>query len=153
MKILLDTTYLLPAIGISLKDFPRDVLIMLRRKGNQVFMSDISIFELSAEGAKYVGAKKLSAERVIEGIRAIVFDENIVKIPIHESRILLTALRIRDWLSDFIDCLIVSSALNQCDALISEDTDIQSLEGNRAFHELLEMINPKFEIRTLAEIT
>jgi PIN domain nuclease of toxin-antitoxin system len=153
LKILLDTTYLLPAIGISLKDFPRDVLIMLRRKGNQVFMSDISIFELSAEGAKYVGAKKLSAERVIEGIRAIVFDENIVKIPIHESRILLTALRIRDWLSDFIDCLIVSSALNQCDALISEDTDIQSLEGNRAFHELLEMINPKFEIRTLAEIT
>ncbi|NHV99207.1 MAG: PIN domain-containing protein [Thaumarchaeota archaeon] len=153
MKILLDTTYLLPAIGISLKDFPRDVLIMLRRKGNQVFISDISIFELSAKGAKYVSAKKLSAERVIEGIRAIVFDENIVKIPIHESRILLTALRIRDWLSDFIDCLIISSALNQCDALISEDTDIQSLEGNRAFHELLEMINPKFEIRTLAEIT
>lgn len=153
MKILLDTTYLLPAIGISLKDFPRDVLIMLRRKGNQVFISDISIFELSAKGAKYVSANKLSAERVIEGIRAIVFDENIVKIPIHESRILLTALRIRDWLSDFIDCLIISSALNQCDALISEDTDIQSLEGNRAFHELLEMINPKFEIRTLAEIT
>jgi len=153
LKILLDTTYLLPAIGISLKDFPRDVLIMLRRKGNQVFISDISIFELSAKGAKYVSANKLSAERVIEGIRAIVFDENIVKIPIHESRILLTALRIRDWLSDFIDCLIISSALNQCDALISEDTDIQSLEGNRAFHELLEMINPKFEIRTLAEIT
>jgi PIN domain nuclease of toxin-antitoxin system len=126
---------------------------MLRRKGNQVFISDISIFELSAKGAKYVSANKLSAERVIEGIRAIVFDENIVKIPIHESRILLTALRIRDWLSDFIDCLIISSALNQCDALISEDTDIQSLEGNRAFHELLEMINPKFEIRTLAEIT
>ncbi|MBO3768874.1 MAG: hypothetical protein QXS51_06285 [Thermoproteota archaeon] len=67
MKILLDTTYLLPAIGIYFKEFPNDTLIRLRHRENQLFISEISIFELSAKGAKYVSAGKLSVERVVRG--------------------------------------------------------------------------------------
>ena len=151
MKLLLDTTYLLPAIGISVKDLPNDTSIKLIQKGYQISMSDISIFELSAKGAKHVAAGSLSAERVTRGIRAIIYDETIKTIPMHESTILLTAFKLRKILSDFIDCLILSSAINQCDALITEDNDIQNLENNKEFNELLKGINPKFKIQTLTE--
>ena len=152
MRLLLDTTYLLPAIGISVKDLPRDAAIKLIRKGHQISISNISIFELSAKGARQVAIGKLPAERVARGIRAIVYDETIKTIPMYESMLLLTAFKIRNIISDFIDCLILSSAINGCDALITEDNDIQNLKENRKFNELLTTINPHFKIQTLTEI-
>jgi len=151
LKLLLDTTYLLPAIGISIKNFPKDALIKLLDKGHQISISDISIFELSAKGAIQITAGALSAERVTRGIRAIVYDEVIETIPIYESPILLTAFKLRRMLSDFIDCLILSSAINQCDALITEDNDIQNLKKNKDFNEFLRTTIPKFKIQTLTE--
>ena len=50
MKVLLDTTYLLPLIGIHIQDIPHDLLHKLMVEGHEVFVSDISIFELAAKG-------------------------------------------------------------------------------------------------------
>lgn len=152
MKLLVDTTYLLPAIGISIKELPRDAPIRLVAKGHQISISDISIFELSAKGAKYITNGTLTPERVMMGIRAIVYDDAIDRISIHDSDILLTSFKLRRILADFIDCLILSSAINRCDALITEDGDILNLNKNREFNELLATANSKFKIRKLAEI-
>lgn len=151
MKLLLDTTYLLPAIGIHVKNLPKDALVKLIQKGHKISISDISIFELSAKGAKHISAGTLPAERVARGIRAIIYDETITMIPTHESTLLLTAFKLRSTLMDFIDCLILSSAISQCDALITEDNDVQNLRKNKEFNELLTAKNPKFKIQTLAE--
>jgi len=151
LRLLLDTTYLLPAIGISVKGLPKDAPIKLIQKGHQIFLSDISIFELSAKGAKHIAAGTLAAERVTRGIRAIVYDETIETIPTHESTLLLTAFKLRSILNDFIDCLILSSAINRCDTLITEDNAIQNLKKNKEFNGLLTTINPKFKIQTLTE--
>jgi len=151
LRLLLDTTYLLPAIGISVKELPKDAPIKLVQKGHQISMSNISIFELSAKGAKHIVAGTLPAERVARGIRAIVYDETIKTVSMHDSTLLLTAFKLRRMLSDFIDCLILSSAINRCDALITEDNDIQNLKKNREFNRLLTTINPKFKIQTLTE--
>ena len=152
MKLLLDTTYLLPAIGISVKGLLKDAPIKLMLKTHKIFISDISIFELSANGAKHIATGTLSAERVTRGIRAIIYDETITISPMHDSTILLTAFKLRSMLNDFIDCLILSSAINQCDALITEDGDIQNLKKNKEFNEFLTKTNPKFKIQTLTEI-
>jgi len=151
LRLLLDTTYLLPAIGISVKNLPKDALLKLMQKGHQISISDISIFELSAKGAKHITEGTLSAERVTRGIRAIIYEETITTIPIHESTLLLTAFKLRSILPDFIDCLILSSAINQCDALITEDNDLQNLKKTKEFNELLTTTNPKFKIQTLTE--
>ena len=127
MRLLLDTTYLLPAIGVSIKELSNDVLIKLMQKGNRIFICDISIFELSAKGAKHVSAGALPAERVTRGIRAIVYNEAIETIQMYDSALLLTAFKLRSMLNDFIDCLILSAAINRCDILLTEDTDIQEL--------------------------
>ncbi|MDI6905366.1 MAG: PIN domain-containing protein [Candidatus Bathyarchaeia archaeon] len=151
MRLLLDTTYLLPAIGISIKDLPKDTLVRLMQKGHQISISNISIFELSAKGAKHVAAGTLSTERVTRGIRAIVYDERITVIPMHDSSVLLMAFKLRRLLSDFIDCLILSSAVNRCDAILTEDNEVQDLKRNKEFAGLVTTVNPKFKIQTLTD--
>jgi predicted nucleic acid-binding protein len=55
----------------------------------------------------------------------------------HESTILHTTFKLRKTLNNFIDCLILSSAINQCDALITEDTDIQNIKENKNLQEII----------------
>lgn len=152
MRLLLDTTYLLPAIGVSIKDLLQDAPIELIREGHQISISDITIFELSAKGAKHITLGTLTAERVSRGIRAIVYDDGIERIPVHDSSVLLTAFKLRRMSNDFIDCLILSSAINRNDSLVTEDGDIHDLREKREFQELLHMINPQFKIQTLKEM-
>jgi len=152
LRLLLDTTYLLPAIGVSIKDLSQDAPIELIREGHRISISDITIFELSAKGAKHITLGTLTAERVSRGIRAIVYDDRIERIPIHDSSVLLTAFKLRRMLNDFIDCLILSSAINRNDILVTEDGDIHDIREKREFQELLHMINPQFKIQTLKEM-
>ena len=152
MKLLLDTTYFLPAIGISIKELPNDAPIKLIAKGHQISISDISLFELSAKGAKHITDGTLTPERVTRGIKAIVYDDAIETIPIHGNNLLLTSFKLRRIVNDFIDCLILSSAINQCDTLITEDSDIQNLKKNKEFNELLTTTNTAFKIQKLTEI-
>jgi len=147
LKILLDTTYLLPAIGIAIKEQQKDIPLKLIQKGNQISICDISIFELSAKGAKHINAGKLPPERVTRGIRAIVYNEQIKMIPAYESQLILTAFKLRKTLNDFIDCLILSAAINHCNILLTEDKAIHDLKNNKEFNELLTTKNPKFKIQ------
>jgi len=85
LEALLDTPYLLPAIGVSIKGLPKDALIRLIQKGHQISISNISVFELSAKGAKHVATGTLSADRVTRGISAIVYDERTMVVPMRDS--------------------------------------------------------------------
>ncbi len=152
MKVLLDTTYFLPAVGISIKELSKDAMIKLNTKGHEIAISRISLFELSAKGAKYVVNNELSPERVALGIRAILYDDIIEKMSTDDSKVILTAFTLRSLMVDFIDCLILSTALNHCDALITEDQDILNLKKNKKYLELAATINPIFKIQTLTEI-
>jgi PIN domain nuclease of toxin-antitoxin system len=151
LRLLLDTTYLLPAIGITIKNLPKNILIELMRK-NQIFISEASIFELSAKGANYIIKETLPIDRVIKGVKAIIYNEAISKIPIYEATVLTKAFKLKKFLSDFIDCLILSSAVNFCDALITEDAEIQNLTKNKEFNEFIASINSKFKIQKTPEI-
>jgi len=152
LKLLLDTTYFLPAIGLSIKDMQKDALITLIAKKHQIAMSQITIFELSAKGAKYVKEGQLSPERVTRGISAIIYNDAIETIPMHDTTILQTSFKLRNMLNDFIDCLILSSAMNYSEAIITEDNEIQGLKKNFEFQNLVTDQNPNFKILKLAEI-
>lgn len=153
MKLLLDTTYLLPIVGIAIKDLQKDALVKLAAEGNKISISEISLFELSAKAAKFVANKELLPERVIRGMRALVSDEAIEKISANNSNVLLTAFACRTWMTDFIDCLILSTALTYCDALITEDNVIHNLPKNAKYKELLTTTNNSdFEIRRYSSL-
>ena len=70
----------------------------------------------------------------------------------HDTTILQTSFRLRNMLNDFIDCLILSSAMNHSEAIITEDSEIQSLKKNIEFQNLVTDQNPNFKILKLAEI-
>jgi len=152
MKLLLDTTYFLPIIGIGVKNVPKGALGELLKRNYEIFMSEISIFELSAKGAKYVADGKIPPERVLRGIRAILYEDKVVKVPIHESRSLLTSFKLRRMLPDFIDCVVLSSAMVNCEVLITEDEDIHRLKQNKGFNELLDVTKPGFKILRVADV-
>jgi predicted nucleic acid-binding protein len=152
LKVLLDTTYLLPTVSIAIKEVPKDAIIKLNAKGYEIAISRISIFELLAKSAKYVVKNELSPERAALGIRAILYDDVIEKISTDSSKVVLTAFTLRSLIDDFIDCLIVSTALNHCDALITEDQDIQNLTENKKYLELVASVNSNFKVQALAQI-
>ncbi len=151
MKVLLDTIYLLPTVGISIKELSKDALVKLSTHGHEIAISQLSMFELSAKGAKFVVNNELLPERIALGIRALLYDDIIEKIPTYSSNVILTAFALRSLMVDFIDCLILSTALNYCDALITEDHEILNLKKNK-FLDLSSMTNPNFKIQTLAQI-
>jgi len=124
----------------------------LKAKGHQISISQITLFELSAKAAKYVNNGTLLPETVTEGIRAIVYEEELEKVPVYDSKILLTSFKLRNALTDFVDCLIAASAINTCDALITEDQEIHKLTKKNGINKLIETTNPDFKLKTLNEI-
>ena len=95
---------------------------------------------------RYVVEGRLSPERVCRGINAIVYDERIKITRMHESSILLTAFRLRKLIDDFIDCIILSSAINHAEVLVTEDEELHKLS------EEISSIKPGFKVRRLKEI-
>jgi len=146
LRLLVDTTYLLPLIGVKIREIPRDFLTYLMDAGHEVVVSEISLFELSAKGAKYVAQGDISSHRVLDGIRTLLYSGEIEVINVYDSTILDVALKIRSLLSDFIDCLIVSSAMNCCDILVTEDTDIHQLMEKGEYKRVQEDLNSDFMI-------
>ena len=116
------------------------------KKGYQISISSITIFELSAKGAKYVASGRIPSERVMRGVRTLVYNDNINIVEAHDSSILHTAFKIRKSLSDFIDCLILSSAINRCDLLVTEDTDLHNIKTGKEYYEVTTAKNPEFKI-------
>jgi len=130
----------------------KDALLTIIAKKHQIAMSQITIFELSAKGAKYIQEDMLSPERVTRGINAIIYNDTVETIPMHDTTILQTAFKLRNMLNDFIDCLILSSAMNNSEAIITEDNEIQNLKKNTQFNNLVAGLNPGFKILKLNEI-
>lgn len=150
MKILLDATYFLPVVGISIVELPVGVPAKLTKNGHQVAISEITLFELAAKSAKLAALGKLPQERVTAGMKALLYDETIEKLPF-ETPIFSTAFSLRSLLNDFIDCMILSTALNHCDALLTEDADIHAQKKNKPYQDLVSTINPHFELLKIGE--
>ncbi len=146
MKLLLDTTYLLPAIGVAVRNLPRTVVRDLRGRGHNIAICTITIFELAAKGAKLVHDGKLKESGVHEGLQAILNDEAISQIQFQEPEVLLRAMAIRAELNDFIDCLILCSAATTADALVSEDERLQDLVLQEDIRAKLKPINAAFSV-------
>jgi predicted nucleic acid-binding protein len=152
LRILLDTTYVLSAIGVAVKGVPSNAAEQLIARGDETFISEISLFELSAKGARYVFEGSLPPERVTRGINAISYDDSITKLSSYETSTLRLALKLRAMLGDFIDCLILASAANHCEILITEDDDIHRLKREKAFEELMTAAGSTCKIMRVAEV-
>lgn len=146
MRILLDTTYLLPLIGISVRNLPDNVVLELLSGGYEVYVNDIVFFELSAKASKYIIQGILPPIRVLRGITALIHDTRVRKVYLSDMDMLTTAFKIRSKLEDFIDSIMISTAIHYCNIMLTEDKIILNLAETSWFKELAEQINPKIKI-------
>ncbi len=152
MKVLVDTTYLLPAIGVSVKEVPDDALVKLMNKGYEVYISTVSLFELVAKGAKYVSRGALSAEEVVRGVLALAYDERLKKVSFLDSDALLLSMKLRKLVKDFVDCMLLASAITSCNAFLTEDELLLELRDKDEFRGVIDPWNPGFSILSFKEI-
>lgn len=152
MRLLLDTTYLLPAIGISIRGVPRMIVHDLQREGHTLSICTITIFELAAKGARLIVSGKLKHRRVQEGLGAILHDSRIVQVPYQEPHIISRAIAMREEMDDFIDCLIISSAAMEADALVTEDEELHYIFSRESTRTKLSPVNPAFGVHTSRKV-
>jgi predicted nucleic acid-binding protein len=118
--LILDTTYLLPLAKIGIDT---DVLLGIAEKKtrlrmNEIGISLISIFELQAKAAKL----RVPAATVNGSIRAIL--ENFQIVPFLEAKVVEISFSLRELIADYIDCVIVATAIGRRDTLATEDSRI-----------------------------
>ncbi|MCD6491486.1 MAG: PIN domain-containing protein [Candidatus Njordarchaeia archaeon] len=153
MKILLDTTYLLPLIGIGIKELDRIFLRKIIRE-HQVFISNITLFELAAKGSKFVVKNIINAQDVMDGLKTIQNDERIEIIdPFSSYDTLQIGFLIRKFLSDYIDTIITATAIKSCEILLTEDKKIHKLKNIEEFKKLVKIKNSRFEILSAKEFS
>jgi PIN domain nuclease of toxin-antitoxin system len=140
VKILLDTSYLLPFIKVDIEGISRDKL----RKtisAHEIQVSQVQIFELYAKGMKYILRGNISPQDILEGVDAV---SNFQVISIHDADILTLSAYLRRKL-DTIDAIILSSAVYYSQALATMDSKIL---GTKNDPEILR-VNPKIQIFSL----
>jgi predicted nucleic acid-binding protein len=116
--LILDTTYLLPLAQIGVDT---DLLTAVAKKKAHLKLEDISIslisvFELQAKAAKL----NVPAKSTIRAVEAILSGFHVV--PFYEAGVIEAAQRIRKTISDYVDCIILATALASNEDLVTEDS-------------------------------
>ncbi len=122
MKVFLDSTYFFPLIQVNIKGVDSLFLKKLTQKKEfNLFYSPITIFEMSAKGAKLIMNDKITSHEVKEGINSLLNWKDLQQGSPWIGEIQNLAFQFRETHSDYIDCLIVASAVFYSDTLITED--------------------------------
>jgi hypothetical protein len=124
----------------------QNTLSLIRGGGHEAAISELTLFELSVKGAKYIASKTLDPDRVRRGVLTVARDEGLVRIPLLDEEVLKTSLSLRGILGDYLDCVILSSAINRCDTILTQDALIRGLPENQSYRDLINRINPGFII-------
>jgi PIN domain nuclease of toxin-antitoxin system len=142
-RILLDTTYLLPVAGIQIRGVEGDTIRRAKSLGHQLFISEISLFELAAKGAKLAKDGLANKERLTQAVQSLVSDESLGKVGAYEDGLLQLAVDLRQNHSDFVDCLILATAVSACEMLVTED---ELLTSNNELMATVRRIKPEFVV-------
>ena len=110
--------YFLPLAQIAL-DVDLLAAVAKRRtdlKIEDISLSLISIFELQTKSAKL----KIPAKSTIRAVDAMLSAFRVV--PFYEAGVVETAQKIRRTISDYVDCIILATAVVTKEDLVTEDS-------------------------------
>jgi PIN domain nuclease of toxin-antitoxin system len=117
--VILDTTYLLPLVGVAVKNDLLRAIVEGRVKGitlDDLAVSQISLFEIQAKSVKL----RIPVERV----RAIT--STLEVIPLYGKPVIKYSFELYELLGDYVDSVIVATAISTRKAFITEDKLILS---------------------------
>jgi PIN domain nuclease of toxin-antitoxin system len=116
--LILDTTYLLPLAGVAVDT---DLLAAIAREEvdlrfRDIAVSLVSVFELQANAAKL----NVPAESTIKAVQAISAAFRVE--PFRKPEIIEASYELRKIIPDYVDCVIVATAIGLKDDLATEDS-------------------------------
>jgi hypothetical protein len=134
MKVFLDTSYILPLVGVDVKGAATsDEMLELLRSEDQFCMSQLSLFEALGKARTLVRDDK-SRSRIQDGLTAILGSERLELLPVMDDK---TVPLILDLLSggrkDLPDVVIMASAMVHAQMLLTEAKDIPIALAERGF--------------------
>ncbi len=134
--MIIDTTYILPLARIQVDtDLLKDIADgKIKLDLEDITISSISIFELQAKALKLA----VPVKHVTEAIEAIFTTFKVI--PFYESELVKISYELKELIEDYIDCIIVATAVTMEENLITEDSIIL---GNR------EMIKKEYGVKIL----
>ena len=148
MKILLDTSYFLPLIKVSVEGIPKNILAtLLGENRHQIFYSDVTMFELAAKGLKLaVTGTDITVSDIQAGLDTIQHDPLLNRLAWSDNPpVLEIAKCLREIRPDFIDCLILATAACTVDAFATLDRDLfTAVRKNPVFMEIIKKKNKDF---------
>jgi hypothetical protein len=122
MRVFLDTTYLLPVVGIEI-DIPDDLLERLFSSEHSFVINELSLFELFGKASRFMSRDKRAKERFYIGMESILSSEIDIK-PVFTLDTLSIALEVYEEIKDLPDCPITATALFDSDVMLTEAGDI-----------------------------
>jgi hypothetical protein len=122
MRVLLDTTYLLPAIGIEV-DLPENLLEKMFSSKHSFIINELSLFELFGKASRLMCGKEEAKERFYMGMKSILSSKIDIK-PIFTLDTLPIVLKIKEKVKDLPNCPITATAMAYSDVMLTEDEDI-----------------------------
>ena len=149
MKVLIDTSYFLPLIKISIEGISERILLEdLLQSKNKLYYSDLSLFELTAKAFKYINqGNQISTQDLMNGLDAIQNDTRLIHISWKENPMIIElATNLRTIHKDTIDCLIFATGICNCDCIIIMDKDFfNKICQNNSIFEEIQAINKNFQ--------
>ncbi|MEM2733033.1 MAG: PIN domain-containing protein [Nitrososphaerota archaeon] len=116
--MIIDTTYLLPLARIAIDTDLLEAIAKGRAslKFEEIAINAISIFELQAKAARLL----VPAEFVIKAVEVII--NSFKTIPFYRNDIIELSYQLRTIISDYLDCVIVATAVAEKENLVTEDS-------------------------------
>ena len=128
MRLFLDSTYFFPLIGVAVTTVePNFLERLIKETSHQLLYSSITLFELSAKGAKLVSAHRLREADVTNGLTALRDWDSLSLVDPWSREVQQLAFYFRKNHTDFIDCLLLASAVIYADGFVSEDEELSNL--------------------------
>ncbi len=125
MRIVLDTTYLLPIVGVELVGMNIEDMRSVLASGHSLMLNEVSLFEILGKVCPVVAEDEESRKRVETGLKAIMNSDRLTILSVIDEETLPVALDLMcRGMRDIPDVPIVASALVHADSLMTEAKDI-----------------------------
>lgn len=152
MKVFLDSTYFFPLMGVHEGSINQEFIPkLIETEQFQLYFSSITFFEISAKGAKLIRSGKLSEVDVVDGLNSLRNWKEVSEVEPWLGEIQRLSFYFRRDHKDFIDCLILASAVIQTDIFVSEDQQLHELV-NHSWRKVISDLNEKFQILKSSEV-
>lgn len=128
-NILIDSTHLLPLVGVRVVGLPENPLATLISLGFDVKINEISMFEVVGKAlreAEKAHNKETTLKRIELGVKSLILDTKIEKFPVCELETINTAIQLhKNGLDDLPNCFIAATATKYTDLLLTESEDVK----------------------------